>query len=398
MAYLDRQLAPQEAAEVGAHLGRCPRCRQLLENLQAEQEEVAGLLEAYRKVAEEESRAGLQAGLRERYRVLPAGGEMRPAGPGWQAGLSGESGLIAPIKGVGWKMKNYRKILAAAAAVVLTIGLLSYAPVRGFAAQILQVFRVNRVQILHFDPRDVQELEKALQTYDRRVDIASFGEVKREQVQNFARLDAENVRIGSQKIRIPAQLGSFRRVRDPEIQPGERFAIRPRVEGLNSFLSSLGSRSFLPEELDGKTFFIQVPPVVTASYEAPGGGRYIILHRTVAPEITVPAGVNVEEVRDALLGIPVLPERMRRTLAQVNDWQNTLLIPDFMAEAAGPPVEVTVNGTRGVFIMQERPAPDLPARGISGSYGVLIWPQGFLWNALGGVTLQEALDLAAALK
>ncbi|MDH7578843.1 MAG: zf-HC2 domain-containing protein [Bacillota bacterium] len=440
MAYLDRQLAPREMARAEAHVGRCPRCRRLLESMRAERDEVGGLLESYRAAAEGRPEAESEA------RRMPAlagkGGRLAGGDPGGRMAPKGlfPKGLFSKEKGVVW-MRGYRKVLAGVAAVALAVGLFSYAPVRGFASQILQVFRVNRVQILRFDPRDVQELERALETYGHQVDVASFGEVKREWVRDFARLDADTVRIGNQKINIPARLGSARRLDELVIHAGEKLVITPRVEGLNGFLSSLGSRDFLPKALDGKTFTVQIPPVVNASYQVAGGSRFTLL-RTVAPEITVPEGISLEEVRRALLSVPVLPERMRDTLASVYRWENTLLIPDFMIEKGGAsvPEEVMVNGNRGVFIRQEWAMPEptqydnhrlgapvppslqddgtaspksfsvsvpgeaspppLQERGTATRLrGILIWPQGSVWNALEGpFTLDEALALAAELK
>ena len=370
MAYLDRQLAPREMEQVSLHISRCPACRARLDRLRREKDATGRLLEAYRVAAE--------------------GGLQKPVAGRMPAGSTGSTNLTVRRKGVHFVMKRYRKALAAVAAAALLIGMFSIAPVRGFASQILQVFRVNGVQVLHFDPADVQELEKALETYGKGVNIDSFGEVLREEVNDYARLDPNSVRIGSQRIGLPERLGSFEATSELGIRSGEKLSITPRVEGLNGFLANMGSQKLLPRALDGKTFSIRIYPVAVRSYGS-GGSERISMYRSVSPELRVPDGVNVEEVREALLGIPILPERMRNTLAGIDPYGNTLLIPDFGMERNGPLREVKVNGNDGVFM--EGPPDAYPA------HRVLIWPQGGVWNALeGSFTLDQALELAGYVK
>jgi hypothetical protein len=103
----------------------------------------------------------------------------------------------------------------------------------------------------------------------------------------------------------------------------------------------------------------------------------------------VPDGVDVEQVRKALLDVPVLPEGMRSALAGVNIHGNTLLIPDFGAsQYGGSAEEVTVNGNPGVMIT-------LPNSG----HNALIWMQDGIWNCLSGdFATEQGLALAASLE
>lgn len=147
MAYLDGQLAPKEVAGVAAHVSRCSRCSQRLEVLSAEREEVATILEPYRVAVEGSTRPATPEGGKP-FRAL------RDASPG-KTELIVKKGVLRGMK---------QKALAAAVAVAMIVGLFSFGPVRSFAAQFLQVFRVNQLQVVHFNAGDVQELQKALQT------------------------------------------------------------------------------------------------------------------------------------------------------------------------------------------------------------------------------------------
>lgn len=374
MAYLDHQLAPWEMERVRAHLDRCAPCQGLLARLRDEREAVAGLLETYH--------AAVESGVCFPDRQ----GEVFPAS-GNRIKEAGTAGYLTSTKGVYWKMRRYQKALTVAAAAALVVGMFSFAPVRSFASQMLQVFRVNKVQILHFDPADVQELGKALQNYGNGAEIESFGDVQREQIRDYTRLDANTITIGSQKIYLPERLGTLQATGAMKIQEGERVAVKPKVDGINAFLKSMGSRDLLPRALDGKTFTIEVASSAMRSYQV-DGNKDVTFARSISPEFGVPEGVNIKEVRAALLGIPVLPERMRNTLAGIDLGGNTLPIPDFgLARSGGAMQEVTVNGQRGVFITTDQ--------GQTGSHSLLVWPQGAIWNALDGqFTLDEALNIA----
>ena len=164
LAYLDGQFAPRQMVSVKTHLARSGRCHNCLAQLQAEGDRVAALLDPYQA-------ATMGSGQRKkdsRYSM---------------AGLCLDEQFVN-TKGADSILKRYQGYVAAAAAVVVLAGLFSFSPVRTFAAQVLQVFRVNQVQVLHFDPADVQQLQNALQANGQKIDTASFGTFTNQQLQD----------------------------------------------------------------------------------------------------------------------------------------------------------------------------------------------------------------------
>ncbi len=391
LAYLDEQLAPRQMVSVKTHLTRCGHCCNSLAQLQAEGDRVAALLDSYQAatIGSSQRREG------SRYSI---------------EGLCLDEQSVN-TKGVDSILKRYQGYVAAAAAVVVLAGLFSFGPVRSFAAQMLQVFRVNQVQVLHFDPADVQQLQNALQASGQKIDTASFGNFTNQQLQDSSLVNASTVTIDGQTITVPTAIGAYQITGDLQLNQGTQLLATPKVDGINSFLTSLGSKSLLPANLDGQTFTIKIPGSVSATFEQPGATGSLILSRSLSPVLTVPAGVDVEQVRQALLAIPILPENMRNTLAGVNIYNNTLLIPDFAIDQRGGSIEsVTVNGSQGVLIT---PPPQgsktgplhhlqlgnklFPEHRINGN--ALIWPQGGVWNCLeGNFTLDEATALAASIQ
>jgi len=391
LAYLDEQLAPRQMATVRAHLARCTRCCNSLAQLQAEGDRVAALLDPY------------QAATLGSIRTSKGS-------PDTAAGLflNERSGKT---RGVDAILKHYQGYVATAAAVIVLAGLFSFGPVRSLAAQMLQVFRVNQVQVLHFDPADVQQLESALQASGKQIDIASFGTFTHEQLQDCSLVDANTATVDGQKITFPESIGAYTRTGGLQLTQGTKLLAAPKVDGINSFLTSLGSKSLLPASLNGQTFTVQVPGSVSATFEQPGVTDPLVLRCSLSPALTVPPGVDVEQVREALLAIPILPENIRNTLAGVNIYGGTLLIPDFAIDSRGGSIEsVTVNGNQGVLITPPPPGSKTgPLRELRpGGQGLtapplngkaLIWPQGGVWNCLeGNFTLDEAVALASAVK
>lgn len=304
-------------------------------------------------------------------------------------------------------MKRYQGYTVAVAAAVVLAGLFSLSPVRSFADQVLQVFRVNQVQVLHFDPADVQQLQNALQASGQKIDTASFGIFTNQQLQDCSLVGANTATLDGQTITVPAAIGVYQRTGDLQLTQGSKLLATPKVDAINSFLTSLGSKSLLPANLEGQTFTMQIPGSVSATFEQPGVAGPLILHRSLSPALTVPAGVDVAQVRDALLAIPILPENMRNTLAGIDIYGGTLLIPDFIDSRGGSIESVTVNGNQGVLITPPPGAktgpPGLLKPGVFPEHQIngkaLIWPQGSVWNCLeGNFTPDQAVALAASIQ
>jgi hypothetical protein len=389
LAYLDEQLAPRQMATTGAHLARCTCCRHCLEQLRTEGGRVAALLDTYQ--------AATLGSIKKQSRYPTTGLFLNEQ--------------FGKTRGVDTILKRYQGYVAAAAAVIVLAGLFSFSPVRSLAASVLQIFRVNQVQVLHFDPADVQQLQSALQANGKQIDTASFGTFTHQQLQDCSLVDANTATVDGQQVTFPGSIGAYTRTGGLQLSQGEKLLATPKVDGINSFLTSLGSTSLLPASLNGRTFTVQVPGSVSATFEQPGVTDSLILRRSLSPALTVPAGVDVEQVRQALLAIPILPKNMRSTLAGVNIYGGTLLIPDFAIDNRGGSIEgVTVNGNQGVLLTPPPPGSrtgplhelkpggqgsiDLPANGKA-----LIWPQGGVWNCLAGnFTLDEAVALASSIK
>lgn len=359
-AYLDGEVSRWRAARIDRHLARCPRCRRLAATLQENEASVTSCLERYAAAAGTE-------GTPEAWRQFSSR---------FLTASTNEKGAS------GMRSKKLWAAVAAAAALVVAF---SFGPVRGLAGEFLNIFRVERFQVINITRQDMAQIERVLER-GGTIDLASFGQVYvegRESERTVTLAEAQQavdfpVRLPS---RVPAGygLGELHLVVPPEVS----FSLQ--VENVNAFLRSLGATHLLPADLEGKTFTIKGYPAIVATYNK--DGRMLDVAQSRSPELLVPPGVDIMAVRDALLNIPGLPENLRRQLAAITDWQRTLPVPAF----AGNATEVTVNGRPGVFV-----APP-EANGYEPSY--LIWQQnGILYIISGPITLDEALATAMSMR
>ncbi|KKM12222.1 hypothetical protein SY88_04625 [Clostridiales bacterium PH28_bin88] len=376
-AYLDKQLDTEKTWAAEAHLASCSHCRQLLARLRETDAAVGAVLSGYRQ---------------EVARIVPpterAWENFRP--PRETALIRRDdrrSGTIPQSnqKGVWWMLVRYRTAAAVAAAALFLTAFLSFGPTRSVAAGFLNVFRMEKARVITFNPGDMADFERSL----REAGLDNLDDYAKMQVsgqQPSREMSPEQAR---QAVEFPLMLPpslSGRPLEQVYVQPGARVSVTPDVQKINSVLQVMGSRQFLPDSLNGKTFEIKVPSIVSAEYWNREDKTPVLrLVQAAAPEISVPEGVDAMQIREVLLQLPFLPDDLRRQLAAVEDWWRTMPIPNVDGETR----EVDVNGAPGVLI-----SPHADSERI-----ILIWQQDGVWLALEGqITLAEGREIARQLR
>lgn len=368
-AYLDDELDAAQAAQVAGHLTQCQACQAQLSHLEQLASLVASPLDRYRQDLE-------VAG-----RITP-GLDNRKAPPVAPMPMAQPLTTYASIRERMGTLMRKHKWLAGTALAALALALfLGWAPGRSLAAQFLNLFRMEKIQVVKITPGDMAELEKLMAGQSGQADIKNFGQVEvtapKESTVTVKPAEVEG--LTGLKLDLPSSLAGRKRG-SIQVQQNPTIAITPDVEKLNSYLKKHGG-TLLPEGLAGKTFTIKIPPLVKADYQGQGGAFTLY----AAPDLTidVPAGVDMMALRRALLDLPFLPANIRQQLAAITDWQHTLPIPETEGMR---PREITVNGDQGVYFADNQ-----------GS-GVLAWRQGNSWRAISGLSLQDALKVAAEVK
>lgn len=356
-AYLDGELNAQAAGNVAGHLHHCPACRQRLARLEETAEKTGPLLERYRQVTENAVRP-------------PRGLKAWSVPPSQNQPLTRRRGIMIMLRQHKW--------LSGAVAAVLAFGLfLSWAPGRSLAAQFLNVFRMEKIQVIKISADDLAELEKLFRGESGEVDISNFGRIEIHGVTGHEKVDLLQVEslTGIKNAFPDTLLGGERGDIWMECSPS--ITITPYVEQLNSYLKKHGGMT-LPGNLEGRSFTINIPPVFRAHYRQQD--KDIFLYTAGDLTVDVPEGVDIMAVRASFLSMPFLPPNLRQQLASISDWQRTLPVPEIRGM---PAREVDVNGSQGVYFSD----------GLNS--GILAWRQGDRWRAVGNLLLEEALKAAA---
>ena len=265
----------------------------------------------------------------------------------------------SPARRWGWG-----QVAAVAAAGLIAVSF-AFGPVRTAAANLLQVFRVQKVQTVTITQADMQSLASVLKK-GGHVDLKSFGEAW---IDGAASKPATVTLAAAQAaVDFPVKLPT-NRLGTPTLllQKAQRYRFKLNVVSINEALKSYAMDSALPAVLDGKVFEVRIPAILLAKYPASAGSAVaglpkrfdgVYVGQAVSPELVVPNGVDAAALRRVLLDMPFIPQGVRDRLASVSDWQSTLIIPNIDGTAH----DVTINGVKAVVISPKSAVRDARAK------------------------------------
>jgi hypothetical protein len=272
----------------------------------------------------------------------------------------------------------------------LTIAVaLSFAPVRAAGGRFLSIFRVSRFEMIDVTPADLGRIEATIREGAGAVDIGNLGkmEYRSSGPQGLVSVDEARLAVDFQ-LRLPERLPQGWQLQGLQSAAGGVLSLTLDVDKVNAVLKSFGGTKMLPAALDGQTFTVTIPVVISAQYGRPNGMHLI---QARSPELRLPGDASANAVRDAILALPFLPETVRRQVASVNDWQHTFLIPNMQ----GSTQEVAVDGTRGVFAT----VPAEYQGKVPGVSNALVWEKaGVVYAVVGGFSLEQGLQIADSMR
>jgi len=371
--FLDGELEGERLEAVQRHVADCPHCRAELAALGAGAEWAGGRLGGYAR--------GLNPGAVEaeaawgRMEAVWGGGAVTPRRPRAVADV-GPARPGAPRPRRIWPV-------ASGVAAALALSSLAFSPVRAAAGDVLQIFRVQQVQVVTVSAADVASIEKALQGTGQ-VDVQGLARVRvtPHGAATTTTLAAARQQVGF-PLTAPTALPAGYALSGVRVQPPMQVDFSHlQVAAINRLLASLGSKEGLPAAVGAASIDLSVPSSAVLRYAA-AGGPPIEVAETVTPTLSVPAGVDVNAVRHVLLNLPFLPPDLRSQLQSVSDWQNTAVIP----QVPGVSQPVRVGGAQGAFVSSPQ-----------GGATMLIWLSGGVVRVVrGGLTLPQANAIALSM-
>lgn len=220
--------------------------------------------------------------------------------------------------------RRLRRLTAGIAAAVMAIGLFTTPLGDRALAAMLHTFRIQHMVGVGISADDMTAISGLLDhgspEGDRSFNLAQYGTLTQSSGGETRTItwDEAEKRMGASLL----QLGNSTA---PSYQPATTLTFNLNVKAVNRLLTRLGSTTTLPAEADGKAIRLYIPDGITT--EGTLSGKHVRLLQFGKPELTVEKGIDASTVREAVLGLPVLPDSLRTKLAAIGDWRSTLPVP-----------------------------------------------------------------------
>jgi hypothetical protein len=308
------------------------------------------------------------------------------------------------------KFFNIRsRALWASLAIVLVLAVgLSFPTGRTWAAQFLDLFRVQQVTVIPIDPsgfsllsgdsilgKQVGQLLASSITMDKKPGPP----------QVVADAAAASQAVGFE-VRLPANPTASQIV----VRDGAAFKFTVDRGRAQALLDESGHQDLvLPASLDGARVSVNIPASVGAAYgncprldsqeegtavgmNGSAGRRYpdcVILAEIPSPTVETPPDVDLQKLAVIGLEFTGMTPEQAQAYSQTVDWTSTLVVPIPMNAATYQ--QVNVDGVTGTLI--QRPVDDAPQY-------ALIWVKDGIIYAIGGLgsDTTRAIDMANSLK
>lgn len=395
-AWLDQQLSVDEAAQTQAHLRACAQCQADLQELRARAVRVQAAFDQHApRSTSPTPRAVSQAYQRftQQYPLNSKRNERIPS------------------------MMKRKPIWAALAVFVALALVFSLTPASAWASNLLGLFRVQKVQVISFDPSAATQARSMMesnrdavqQIFQKDLQVSELGDTVK------VADAAEAADKAGFTPRLPTALSQPELV----VRPGMHAELtldQPKLQGL---INEAGMDVKLPPEVNGKKVMINVSSAVVAASGCPANemglkeqaaaaakagsmdgqtvhemaqassdlGDCTLFVQTPSPTISAPDGLNVQQMGKAMFEFLGMAPAEAEQLSQRIDWTSTLILPI----PQGGEIQyqdVQVDGVTGTLLQE--PGPHVYS---------LVWVKdGMLYGLHGPGSLQDALSLVASLK
>lgn len=366
-AGLDGELTAEALHAQQEHLAACPECRARRAALKALADQTASQL----RVVPPDVPMALAA-LRQRIdRERPAPDRSRSFHlPSSQRSISMTSTRI------------WRPWMGWTAALAVIIALLAFPPVRAVADQLLNVFRVQNVIFVPVTGERMEQLRQ-LNFDGETLFLAPPKQTGgSSEAQPVASLSEASTLVGF----TPAQPVLPGPSSSAEFAVTDRatFEFQVNVESARELLRLAGvSDVTLPDALGAAPIVAEMSPAVSARYA--GDGYEVMLVQGVSPQVTLPDGVEMQQLGYAALRVLGMEPRQAATLAAQIDWRTTLVFP-FPADINALR-QVSVGGSPGLLVSVDHQGEQ---------YQSLYWQRGERFYVLSGSGLTADAFLAMA--
>ncbi|QHT59561.1 hypothetical protein GXP70_06070 [Paenibacillus lycopersici] len=242
-----------------------------------------------------------------------------------------DTGPVSPAAKRQRRLK--RRWLSGAAAAAIAGVMLFSSWGQDVMASMINTFRVQHFESVSITESDLDGFRQALAegTGDtRELDLRLYGEIEQSgggTQRTVGSAEAEKLAGRPLKMLPGADAESIRYMPHQELT----FKLHPKE--INKLIKLLGGKTAFPNDIDNAPIRITTPDSFSMNARsAKGASSSRQLVQLQAPTINVPDEVDVEQVRQAVLDLPMLPNDLRTKLSAIGDWRHTLPVPSMGGE------------------------------------------------------------------
>jgi len=282
-----------------------------------------------------------------------------------------------------YMLKN-KKTIALICTAILAVAIINGQTVNAAISKTLSIFRAQDLKGVTVTLDDIQQIQSKLSSGQGEINLEKMGNIKVQGGQKKVSSKEDVKNITDVTVAFPSVLDGV----VPSVNVVEPTAIEftLKAENVNEIMKSYGATKILPANIDGKTFKIDFASQVTMNYSI--NNKPITIMETKSPEITVPDDVDIDAVYDAVVEMPIIPQRLQSQLKSMKDWKSTLYIPVIESEM----IEVNINGAKGYMSKDYGDSEE-------NSESAVIWyDKGIIYVVSGEVDSEELLKIAKSVK
>jgi hypothetical protein len=380
-AQIDGELSASESRELATHVSECTVCRERLQAVAHESEQVNTVLAEL-------------APLPSESRIDPAIALARFKAR-YGASEPGSRSLLARLFA-----RRLRPVWALGAATVLLGTLLGFAPARTWAQRVLALLRVQKIAVVPVDfsgrggpNREGSPAKMIAQVLSDKVAVTrSSRPQKVATAEEASQLAGYRVRVLTNRSDMPLFT----------VMGEQAFEMTLDRNRLQAVLNEAGHSDLsLADSVDGATVSVHIFPLVAARYgtcpdqqneqETAGDFRdCVIMLQAPSPLVSTPPDLNIAQLAEIGLQLAGMTADQARAFCQTVDWTSTLVLP--VPAVVNSYQTVQVNGVQGTLInlplARRRPSPGY----------TLIWiKDGVIYSLTGFGNPVEAVPLAESL-
>ncbi len=289
-------------------------------------------------------------------------------------------------------MSTRRPLWTALAILAVLVLVFTLTPASAWASDFLGLFRVQRIQVITFDPDAAENAAARLESSEEAI-----RQIFQDDLQITERgetVDVASVEEASAKAGFTPRLPDAVTGLELQVKGGMNaiFTIdQPKLQELLD-VADIGIQ--LPEDIDGKTVTANIPEAIVASSgcemaedEKGLPGDCIALVQMPSPTVDAPENLDMTAMGAAMFEFLGLSADEAGRLSQRIDWTSTLVLPIPQGNEVQYE-DVRVDGVSGTLLMEAG----------QDSYELIWVKDGILYGLHGPGGKTEAIQLASSLK